>query len=54
LDGCLYDISYYKDQTLEETTRELTERGMDPRGMDIAEKDWQPSEEFIENGSQKE
>jgi len=52
--GSLYDISYYKDQSLEETARELTELGMNPRGMDIAEQDWQPSEEYIGNGSQKE
>ena len=52
--GGLYDISYYKDQSIDETTKELTELGMDPRGMDISEEDWPDGEECIENRAQGE
>src|SRR5271165_1576221 len=36
-EGGLYDISYFKEQPLEQTERELAEIGIDPRGMDIQE-----------------
>jgi hypothetical protein len=37
--GCLYDISMYKDQTRAETERELVRLGINPSDVSIEEED---------------
>ena len=38
-EGGLYDISFYKDCSVEEAKTELKTLGIDPRGMDIEEEE---------------
>ncbi len=39
-EGGLYDISFYKEQSVDETKKELTKLDIDPRGLDIEEEEW--------------
>jgi hypothetical protein len=39
--GCLYDISLYKDQTLVETESELVRLGINPSELNIEEEEWE-------------
>ena len=39
--GGLYDLSLYKEQTLEETESELVRLGINPSDVDLEEEDWE-------------
>jgi len=39
--GGFYDISFYKEITVEQAQEQLQTLGIDPRGMDIHEDEWE-------------
>jgi hypothetical protein len=42
--GGLYDISFYKETTVEQAKKELQALGMDPRDVEIHEEEWEAEE----------
>jgi hypothetical protein len=43
--AAFYDISFYKEITVEQAKEDLQMLGIDPRGMDIHEDEWEEEDE---------